>query len=99
MLEWTASVSTAIEPVTVPASTFRMISVAFDAIDRPAARVLAGAGAAAVIRSALGQPSEQQPDRAPAVADRVLLGIAELGHRAAAGVVGRQERGVVAEPA
>ena len=50
-------------------------------------------------RRARGEPLEQRPGRAAAVADGVLLGRRQLGHRAAVGDVVGQEGGVVAEAA
>ena len=65
MLEWTASVMIAIEPVTMPAAIFRAIRSEFETIETAAARVLggtcaagatarAGASAAAAIRFRAG---------------------------------------------
>ena len=49
-------------------------------------------------RSTCSEPLEQRARRAAAVRDRVLLGVVELGHRAAVAVVGHEQR-VVAEAA
>jgi hypothetical protein len=49
MLECTASVMIAIEPVIAPAASFSAIRIALERIDRPAARVLLGLWAAGPI--------------------------------------------------
>src|SRR5829696_6229632 len=102
--EWIASVTIATEPVTAPATSLSRISVAFEPIDSPAARRLRTAAwscETTVIASSVGQPREQRAYSVSTMADRVLLGVGELGHRAggwAPGLVVREEGRVVAEP-
>ena len=103
MLEWTASVMIATEPVTAPATSLSTISVRLEAIDSAAARRLRGMSSARVPSAgtiaSVRQPGEQRAHGASAVADRVLLGVAQLGHRAVGRAVVGQEGGVVAEAA
>ena len=99
MLEWTASVMIAIEPVIAPATSFSRISAEFEAIESRAAPALRPSTAAGAIggrattsrrRGRRGpvlvltpSPATRQlAGGAAAMADRVLLGRRQLGHRA-----------------
>ncbi len=53
MLECTASVMIAIDPVSAPAMSLSTISVMFETIDRPAALVLLGVGVAITLTGSL----------------------------------------------
>ena len=74
--EWIASVTIATEPVITPAMSLSTISAALEAIEISAARVRWPR----IMRS---QPIRERARRAAAVRDRVLLGVGQLGHRAA----------------
>src|SRR5215207_9577415 len=100
--ECTASVTIATDPVTTPATSFSRISVRFEAIDCAAARRLRGVSScwtAPLLIASVRQPGEQRTHGTASMADRVLLGVAQLGHRAIGGAVVGQERRVVAEAA
>ena len=87
MAECIASVMIATGPVTTPATILSTISTEFEAIEIAAAREREP-GPCVSAR----QPCRRLPHSAPAVGDRVLLGVGELGHRAAAVAVGGHER-------
>ena len=82
MAECRASVSSATEPVTVPAIALSRMSAEFEATESAAAPVLDGC-AHRLAGARLAQVVAQRPRGAAAVADGVLLGRRELGHRAA----------------
>src|SRR5205085_12126092 len=88
--ECTASVTIATEPVTTPATSFSRISAEFEAIDSAAARRLRGVSSwwtpPALIAS-VRQPGDQRAHGPASMADRVLLRVAQLGHRAVRGAV------------
>ena len=85
MPEWIASVRIATEPVTAPATSLSAISERVgDDRDRGGARALAGAAPWRRRAVSAAEPCQQRPRGAPAVGDRVLLVVGELGHRAAA---------------
>src|SRR5436305_122466 len=93
MLEWTASVMIAIDPVITPAASFSPIRSEFERIETPAARVLPGPWAA--VRHFAQQPGQvllvgrrfsgvtRRPDpRRPAERGRLDAGV--VGHGRAA---------------
>ena len=91
----------AIEPVIAPAASLIAISTAFEAIESAAAPLLVRIIARSGPRPAPSGAPASMPRRAAAVADLVLLGVAQLGGGAlvvGAGVVGDEGR-VVAEAA
>ena len=94
MLEWIASVMIATEPVIAPATSLSTISAGWR---RSRAR-RRGRAARSTASSRAARPA-QRAGRAAAVRDRVLLGVGELGHRAAVGAVVGHEHRVVAEAA
>src|SRR5829696_1036955 len=99
MPEWIASVRIATEPVTAPANSLSAIRRVLETIETAAARVRSrppGSDRAASARSP-ERTGSRPPRREPAVGDRVLLVVAELGHRAAL-AVGHEHR-VVAKAA
>src|SRR5437763_1088481 len=106
MLECTASVRIATEPVTVPAITLSRIRPEFENTDSAALRCLtcgSVTGSAALIYPTLviylREPFRERADGATAVADRVLLLLGELRHGPRLPVFVRDECGVVAESA
>src|SRR5579884_2085590 len=102
MLEWTASVRTETEPVSVPAMTLSRIRTEFETTERAAVPCLwalsAGSSGSGFIAGS-GQPRHECAHRPPPVADRVLLLVGQLRHRSLAVEVVGQEHGVVAEAA
>ena len=99
MAECSASVSSATEPVMAPAIALSRISAEFEATESAAAPAFDGSPLIGVAGARLAQVAQQRAGRAAAVADRVLLGRRELGHRApVVAVVGDEDR-VVAEAA
>src|SRR5947209_5394567 len=96
MLEWIASVRMATEPVTVPATTLSRISTEFEITDSVAARCFCWEPTALISVSAL-EPFHELTGGTPAVTDRILLGLVELGHRAVIVEIVRHKRRVIAE--
>src|SRR4051812_8305836 len=102
--EGIASVMIATEPVIAPAASFSAMSAQLEAIDSAAARVLitpapAGCDAMSGPATSALQVRQQRARGAPAMADRVLLGGVQLGHRAVPGEIVGDERRVIAEAA
>ena len=94
--EWIASVMIATEPVIRPATTLSR-SAPCSRRSRPAR---GSSRRSAAARGRRAEPlARARPGGAAAVGDRVLLGVGELGHRAAVGHVVGHEHRVVAEAA
>jgi hypothetical protein len=57
------------------------------------------AGARGLLLVFAGKPLGEGPHGPPTMADRILIGLGQLGHRETVGAVVRQEGGVIAKTA